>query len=122
MVNDLSPICKALISLFASTATPLTISDIETALVDADRPALRAELQMLVRATVANQAIRYADERLVYWLAGTPIEPFDGTLLHYPPTSAEIKWSDAGRIWLVGRDVTLADVGGIPRTQENQHA
>lgn len=37
MVNDLSPICKALISLFASTATPLTISDIETALVDADR-------------------------------------------------------------------------------------
>jgi len=122
MVNDLSPICKALISLFASTATPLTISDIENALVDANKAAVRAELQMLVRATVANQAVRYVDERLVYWLAGTPLEPFDGTLLHYPPTSMEIKWSAAGRTYVVGHDVTLADVGGIPRTQETQHA
>lgn len=121
MVNDLSPICKALISLFASTATPLTISDIETALVDADRPALRAELQMLVRATVANQAIRYTDERLVYWLAGTPIDTFDGTLLHYPPIPSQIKWKVGESTYLAGGDATLADVG-IPRTQENQHA
>lgn len=122
MVNDLSPICKALISLFARTATPLTISDIESALVDADRPALRAELQLLVRGTVANQAIRYADERLVYWLAGTPLDPFDGTLLHYPPPPIQIKWNAGGSAYLVGRDVTLADVGGIPGSQENQHA
>jgi hypothetical protein len=94
MPNDLSAICKALISLFASEATPRTIDDIQAALPDADRTALREDLQMLVRADVVRQAVRYADERLVYWLAGAPIATFHGTRLVYP-------------------DATFADVGEI---------
>ncbi len=105
MVNDLSPICKALVQLFARVAVVRTIDDIEAALPDADRVALRADLQMLVRAEVVRQAIRTADERLVYWLAGAPIESFPGTLFHYPP-----------------QQVTLADVGGIRHAREVIHA
>ncbi|MFL9899033.1 hypothetical protein PQR71_12865 [Paraburkholderia fungorum] len=96
MPNDLSPICKALIAFFAGQRSPLTIDNVVAALPHADRQALRLDLHMLARATVVRQAIRRADERLVYWLAGTTIAPFDGTLFHYAP------------------DATLADVGGIP--------
>ncbi|MFM0355458.1 hypothetical protein PQR12_18365 [Paraburkholderia nemoris] len=98
MPANLSPICKALIALFAGIRDPLTIDKVEAALPHADRQALRADLHMLVCATVVRQAIRRADERLVYWLAGTTIAPFDGTLFHYAP------------------DVTFADVGSIPST------
>lgn len=104
MPNDLSPICKALIALFASDAVTRTIDDIETALPDADRVALRNELQMLVRAEVVRQAIRRADERLVYWLSCAPIAPFVGTLFHYPP-----------------QQPTFADVGGVGPAQEVVH-
>ena len=104
MPNDLSPICKALISLFASEAVTRTIDDIEAALPDADRMAVRDELQMLVRAEVVRQAIRRADERLVYWLSGAPIASFVGTLFHYPP-----------------QQPTFADVGGVAPTQETIH-
>ena len=98
MPADLSPICKALIALFAGQRDPLTIDNVEAALPHADRQALRLDLHMLVRATVVRQAIRRYDERLVYWLAGTTIAPFDGTLFHYAP------------------DATFADVGDIPST------
>jgi hypothetical protein len=98
MPTDLSPICKALIAFFAGQRDPLTIDNIEAALPHADRQALRLNLHMLVRATVVRQAIRRADERLVYWLGGTAIAPFDGTLFHYAP------------------DATFADVGGLPST------
>lgn len=94
MRNDLSPICKTLIALFATEATPRTIDNIQAALPDADCDAVREELQMLVRADVVHQAVRYADERLVYWLAGAPITSFHGTRLVYP-------------------DATFADVGEI---------
>lgn len=103
MPADLSPICKALIALFAGQTAPLTIDNVEAALPHADRQALRLELHMLVRATVVRQAIRRSDERLVYWLAGVGIAPFDGTLFHYAP------------------DATFADVGGIPSTLEANH-
>lgn len=103
MSTDLSPICKALIALFAGQTAPLTIDSVEAALRHADRQALRLELHMLVRATVVRQAIRRSDERLVYWLAGVGIAPFDGTLFHYAP------------------DATFADVGGIPSTLEANH-
>lgn len=98
MPADLPPICKALIAFFAGQQNPLTIDNVEAALPHADRQALRLDLHMLVRATVVRQAIRRADERLVYWLAGTTIAPFDGTLFHYAP------------------DATFADVGDIPST------
>ena len=104
MVNDLSPICKALIQLFAREATPRTIDEIERALPDADHVAMRAELHMLVHAEVVRQAFRKADERLVYWLWGAPIQPFRGSLLAYPP-----------------RQMTLADVGGIHHAAEVIH-
>lgn len=100
MANNLSPICKALIVLFAGIREPLTIDDVEAAMPHADRQALRANLHMLVSDTVVRQAIRRADERLVYWLAGTAIAPFDGTLFHYAP------------------DATFADVAGIPCARE----
>ncbi|HEY3599718.1 MAG TPA: hypothetical protein VGL08_19655 [Paraburkholderia sp.] len=103
MPNDLSPICKALIALFAHRPEQLTISNIEAALPDADHHAVRGELQMLVRATVVRQAIRHSDERLVYWLSGASVGDFDGTLFHYPPA------------------VTFADVGGIPHALETKH-
>ncbi|MFM0002614.1 hypothetical protein PQR57_16455 [Paraburkholderia dipogonis] len=103
MPTDLSPICKALIALFAGQTDPLTIDNVEAALPHADRQALRLELHMLVRATVVRQAIRRSDERLVYWLAGVGIAPFDGTLFHYAP------------------DATFADVGGIPSILEANH-
>jgi hypothetical protein len=90
-------------TLFAGTSDPLTIDNVETALPHADRQALRADLHMLVCATVVRQAIRRADERLVYWLAGTAITPFDGTLFHYAP------------------DATFADVGGIRFVQGANH-
>lgn len=102
MRNDLSPLCKALIALFASKTQPITISEIEAALPDAHHPALRDELQMLVRATVVRQAIRFADERLVYWLCGAIIDAFPGTLMHYPPAPA----------------ATFADIAGIPYEKE----
>jgi hypothetical protein len=105
MPNDLSPICKALIQLFARVTVTRTIEDIERALPDADRGALRSDLQMLVRAEVVRQAFRKTDERLVYWLWGAPIEPFEGTLFHYPP-----------------QQFTFADVGMIDRPQEVIHA
>ncbi|MFM0736789.1 hypothetical protein PQQ51_06045 [Paraburkholderia xenovorans] len=98
MPADLSPICKALIAFFAGQRDPLTIDNVEVSLPHADRQALRLDLHMLVRATVVRQAIRRSDERLVYWLAGTTIAPFDGTLFHYAP------------------DATFADVGDIPST------
>ena len=98
MPTNLSPICKSLIALFAGIRDPLTIDKVEAALPHADRQALRADLHMLVCATVVRQAIRRSDERLVYWLAGVTIAPFDGTLFHYAP------------------DATFADVGGIPST------
>ncbi|CAE6815094.1 hypothetical protein R69746_05799 [Paraburkholderia aspalathi] len=98
MATNLSPICKALIALFAGIQEPLTIDDVEAALPHADRQALRADLHLLVCATVVRQAIRRADERLVYWLAGVTIAPFDGTLFHYAP------------------DATFADIGDIPST------
>jgi hypothetical protein len=94
MRNDLSPVCKALISFFASEPQPHTINNIEAALPDADHSAVRAELQMLVRADVVSQAVRYEDERLVYWLSGTRVAPFHHTRLVYP-------------------DATFADIGGI---------
>jgi hypothetical protein len=100
MSNNLSPICKALIAFFAGQRDPLTIDDIEAALPHADRQALRLDLHLLVCATVVRQAIRRSDERLVYWLAGIAIAPFDGTLFHYAP------------------DATFADVGGIPPRRE----
>ncbi|WP_168793008.1 hypothetical protein [Paraburkholderia aromaticivorans] len=103
MPADFSPICKALIALFAGQKDPLTIDNVEAALPHADRQALRLDLHMLVRATVVRQAIRRADERLVYWLAGVTIAPFDGTLFHYAP------------------DATFADAGGIPSTLEASH-
>ncbi|MFM0176538.1 MULTISPECIES: hypothetical protein [Paraburkholderia] len=103
MQTDISPICKALIALFAGQTDPLTIDNVEAALPHADRQALRLELHMLVRATVVRQAIRRSDERLVYWLAGVTIAPFDGTLFHYAP------------------DATFADVGGIPSRLEANH-
>jgi hypothetical protein len=103
MHNNFSPICKALIALFAGTRAPLTIDNVEAALPHADRQALRADLHTLVCATVVRQAIRRADERLVYWLAGTAIAPFDGTLFHYAP------------------DATFADVGGVSCTREAGH-
>jgi hypothetical protein len=101
--TDLSPICKALIALFAGQRDPLTIDNVEAALPRGDRQALRLDLHMLVRATIVRQAIRRSDERLVYWLAGVTIAPFDGTLFHYAP------------------DATFADVGGIPSTLEANH-
>ena len=105
MPIKLSPICKTLIQFFACSATPFTITEIEKALESADPSTLRDELHMLVRADVVRQAIRRADERLVYWLAGAPIEAFDGTQYHYPP------------------DPTFADVGGIERIAAGvQHA
>jgi len=103
MPNNFSPIGKALIALFAATREPLTIDNVEAALPHADRHALRADLHTLVRGTIVRQAIRRADERLVYWLAGTAIAPFDGTLFHYAP------------------DATFADVGGVSRTQGTAH-
>ncbi|MFM0283213.1 hypothetical protein P0D75_34930 [Paraburkholderia sediminicola] len=99
MPTDLSPISKTLITLFAGQRNPLTIDNVEAALPHADRQAVRLDLHMLVRATVVRQAIRRSDERLVYWLAGITIAPFDGTLFHYAP------------------DATFADVGGIPSTE-----
>jgi hypothetical protein len=104
MPNDLSPICKALIALFASEAVIRSIDDIEAALPDADRKAVRDELQMLVRAEVVRQAIRWSDGRLVYWLASAPIASFTGTLFHYPP-----------------QELTFADVGGVAPAQEIIH-
>jgi hypothetical protein len=103
MSSNFSPICKALIALFASTSEPLTIDNVEAALPHIDGQALRGDLHTLVCATVVRQAIRRADERLVYWLAGIAIAPFDGTLFHYAP------------------DSTFADVGGISRTREASH-
>ncbi|MFM0391219.1 hypothetical protein [Paraburkholderia phytofirmans] len=103
MRNDLSPICKALIAFLAGQREPLTIDNVEAALPHADRHALRLDLHMLVRGTVVRQAIRRSDERLVYWLAGLTIAPFDGTLFHYAP------------------DATFADVGGIQSTLEANH-
>lgn len=100
MATNLSPICKALIALFAGIREPLTIDDVEAALPHADSQTLRANLHMLVSDTVVRQAIRRADERLVYWLAGTAIAPFDGTLFHYAP------------------DATFADVAGISFKRE----
>jgi hypothetical protein len=103
MPTDISPICKALIALFAGQTDPLTIDNVEAALPHADKQALRLDLHMLVRATVVRQAIRRSDERLVYWLAGVTVAPFDGTLFHYAP------------------DATFADAGGIPSTLEANH-
>lgn len=103
MPNDLSPICKALIALFSGQRDPLTIDDVEAAMPHADRPALRLDLHTLVRATVVRQAIRRSDERLVYWLAGVTIAPFDGTLFHYAP------------------DATFANVVEIPSTGVANH-
>ncbi|NIF81592.1 hypothetical protein F3J20_30190 [Paraburkholderia sp. Cy-641] len=104
MANDLSPICKALIQIFARVAVVRTIDDIERMLPDADHKALRADLQTLVQAEVVRQALRYADERLVYWLAGASIESFVGTVFHYPP-----------------QQKTLADVAGIAHAREVIH-
>lgn len=99
MVNDLSPICKALISLFATQNEALTIRTIEQQLPHADKVVMHDTLQMLVRCDVVRVAlrrVRYSNERdLVYWLAGNDVGTFDGTRLHYPP------------------DATMADVGGI---------
>lgn len=94
MNSELSPICKALISFFASEPNPHTIDKIEAALPDADHCAVRRELLTLVRADVVSEAVRYEDERLVYWLSGARIAPFHHTRLVYP-------------------DATFADVGGI---------
>ncbi|ALP62375.1 hypothetical protein [Paraburkholderia caribensis] len=94
MNSELSPICKALISFFASEPTPQTIDNIEAALPGADLRAVRSELQMLVRVDVVSQAARYEDECLVYWLSGARVAPFHHTRLVYP-------------------DATFADVGGI---------
>jgi hypothetical protein len=96
MPNNFSPVC-------ASTREPLTIDNVEAALQHIDRQTLRADLHTLVCGTVVRQAIRRADERLVYWLAGTANAPFDGTLFHYAP------------------DATFADVGGISFTREAHH-
>lgn len=105
MQTDLSPICKALIHLFARVPVTRTIDEIELAFPNADQAALRAELQLLVRAEVVRQAVRYVDERLVYWLAGAPIARFEGTILHYPP-----------------QQMTLAvDAAGIPHAPEVVH-
>jgi hypothetical protein len=104
MPNNFSPVCKALIALFASTREPLTIDNVEAALPHIDHRVLRTDLHTLVCGTVVRQAIRRADERLVYWLAGTAIAPFDGTLFHYAP------------------DATFADVGGISSSREVGHA
>jgi hypothetical protein len=104
MVNDLSPICKALIGLFAAQAEPLTLATVEHQLPDADRAVMHDTLQMLVRSDVVRVAFRrvpYSHEReLVYWLAGNDVGTFSGTRLHYPP------------------DATLADVGGITSGHE----
>jgi hypothetical protein len=99
MVNDLTPICKALIQLFAAQNEPLTVTTVEQQLPHADQAVLHDTLQMLVRADVVRQAfrrVRYSNERqLVYWLAGNDVGSFSGTRLHYPES------------------VTLADVGGV---------
>ncbi|MFM0595356.1 hypothetical protein [Paraburkholderia dilworthii] len=102
MVNDLTPICKALIGLFAAQHEPLTVSTVERQLPHADQAVMHDTLQMLVRADVVRQAFRrvqYSSEReLVYWLAGNDVGEFAGTRLHYPES------------------VTLADVGGVTGT------
>lgn len=99
MVNDLSPICKALIGLFATQNEPLTFCTVEQQLPHADKLVMQDTLQMLVRSDVVRVAlrrVRYSNERdLVYWLAGNDVGTFDGTRLHYPP------------------DATMADAGGI---------
>lgn len=105
MPIDLSPICKALIQLLARGAVTWSIDDIELALPDADHAALRADLQSLVRVEVVRQALRKSDERLVYWLWGVPIEPFEGTLFHYPP-----------------QQITFADVAAIDLPEKVIHA
>lgn len=105
MVNDLTPICKALIGLFAVQREPLTITNVERLLPHADPEVMRDTLQMLVRTDVVRQAVRrivYGREHeLVYWLAGNDVGSFAGTQLHYPPSSSS--------------DATLADVAGITR-------
>ncbi|NYH13454.1 hypothetical protein [Paraburkholderia bryophila] len=88
MVNDLSPICKALIALLASQTSVLTITDINGKLDEADVDAVRAELRMLVRADLVRQGVRTNDSRIVYWFATASID------------TAE-----------TDRDATLADVG-----------
>ncbi|MFM0407477.1 hypothetical protein [Paraburkholderia dipogonis] len=102
MVNDLTPICKALIGLFAAQNEPLTVTTVEQLLPHADQSVLHDTLEMLVRADVVRQAFRrvlYSREReLVYWLAGNNVGSFSGTRLHYP------------------KSATLADVGGITMT------
>ncbi|WGS50830.1 hypothetical protein LFL96_04810 [Paraburkholderia sp. D15] len=87
MVNELSPICKALIALLSSRTSVMSISDINRELDYADVDAVRAELRMLVRADLIRQGIRTSDSRIVYWFS-----------------TAAIDTSDV-------RDQTLADVG-----------
>jgi hypothetical protein len=99
MVNDLSPICKALIGLFATQSEPLTLATVERQLPHADKAVMHDTLQMLVRSDVVRVAlrrVRYSNERdLVYWLGGNDVGTFDGTRLYYRP------------------DATMADAGGI---------
>ena len=99
MRNDLTPICKALIGLFAAQTEPLTLAVVERQLPDADRAVMHDTLQMLVRGDVVRQAFRRVaychEQELVYWLAGNNVGSCAGTQLHYP------------------QDATLADVGGI---------
>jgi hypothetical protein len=99
MVNDLSPICKALIGLFATQKEPITLCTVEQQLPHADKAVMHDTLQMLARSDVVSVAlrrVRYSNEQeLVYWLAGNDVGTFDGTRLHYPP------------------DATMADVGGV---------
>ncbi|EIF32552.1 hypothetical protein BCh11DRAFT_00280 [Burkholderia sp. Ch1-1] len=109
MVNDLTPICKALIGLFAVQREPLNITKVERLLPHADPEVMRDTLQMLVRTDVVRQAMRRIvygrEQELVYWLAGNDVGSFAGTQLHYPPSSSY--------------DATLADVAGITRRREN---
>ncbi|MEW9584307.1 hypothetical protein [Paraburkholderia sp. DGU8] len=109
MVNDLTPICKALIGLFAVQREPLTITNVQRLLPHADPQVMRDTLQMLVRTDVVRQAMRrivYSHDReFVYWLAGNDVGSFAGTQLHYPPSSPS--------------DATMADVAGITRASEN---
>jgi hypothetical protein len=87
MFANILSVSRALITLFDHTREPLTIDDVEAALPHIDRHALRASLHTLVCLIFVRQAIRRADERLVYWLAGVTVAPFDGVLFHYAPNA-----------------------------------
>lgn len=110
MVNDLTPICKALIGLFAAQCEPLPSVRVEQLLPHADKEVMRDTLQMLVRADVVRQAMRRrmysSDKELVYWLAGNDVGSFAGTQFHYPTCAPS--------------DVTFADVAGIPQGSGTQ--